>query len=408
MCGHNGLPGSDPEPVNHVRLVLVDTGEVIAKEIPPRNDTAQKYEWTLKEHAGKEVVFEMIDAFRATGYAWLAAGRFEPAVIRVPSADSEKEDARLVSLAGRFGLKETSPKLLELASGSAQPVALRVAAIESADKTTERAELLKLLTAIVARGDEPNEIRAKAAGLLGTIDADEARGALVAAIAQAPTALERNLALALCQNQAGMKALVDALVAGKASAQLLNDPNVAELLTSRAADADKARVAEMKQNLPPADERLAKLIALHRERFAADKASADRGRELFTKHCGACHRIGPEGAMVGPQLDGVGNRGLDRVLEDVLDPNRNVDAAFRTSLITTVDGKVYTGLERREGEIVVIADALGKEIRIPAADIEEQRRTELSLMPANFSEVLKPSEVQDLVGFLLSQRQAAE
>jgi putative heme-binding domain-containing protein len=132
----------------------------------------------------------------------------------------------------------------------------------------------------------------------------------------------------------------------------------------------------------------------------------DRGRELFTKHCGACHRIGPEGAMVGPQLDGVGNRGLDRVLEDVIDPNHNVDVAFRTSLFTTVDGKVYTGLERRrEGEIVVIADAQGKEIRIPVADIEEQRRTELSLMPANFSDVLKPSEMQDLVGYLLSQRQ---
>jgi hypothetical protein len=29
-------------------------------------------------------------------------------------------------------------------------------------------------------------------------------------------------------------------------------------------------------------------------------------------------------------------------------------------------------------------------------------------MPANFSELLKPEEVQDLVAFLLSQRQAAE
>ena len=314
MCGHNGMPGTDPEPVNYVRLVLADTGEVIAKQTPPRNDTAQKYEWTLKEHAGKQVVFELIDGFRATGYAWLAAGRFEPAVIRVPSADSEKDDARLVSLTGRFGLKDVSPRLCELAAGSSQPVALRVAAIESADKTTERGKLLTLLTTIVARGDEPAEIRAKAAGLLGAIDAAEARTALTAALAQAPTALERDLALALCQNQAGMTALVDALAAGKASTQLLNDPNVAELLSTRAADADKARVAELKKNLPAADQRLAQLIALHRKNFTADKASAERGRELFTKHCGNCHRVGSEGAMVGPQLDGVGNRGIDRVL----------------------------------------------------------------------------------------------
>ena len=38
--------------------------------------------------------------------------------------------------------------------------------------------------------------------------------------------------------------------------------------------------------------------------------------------------------MVGPQLDGVGTRGLERLIEDVLDPNRNVDPAFRASHVT--------------------------------------------------------------------------
>ena len=48
------------------------------------------------------------------------------------------------------------------------------------------------------------------------------------------------------------------------------------------------------------------------------------------------------GGLVGPQLDGIGNRGLERLVEDVLDPNRNVDRAFRTHLLTLKNGDVIT------------------------------------------------------------------
>ena len=34
---------------------------------------------------------------------------------------------------------------------------------------------------------------------------------------------------------------------------------------------------------------------------------------------------------IAPHLDGIGNRGLERLLEDVLDPNRNVDQLFRAT-----------------------------------------------------------------------------
>ena len=63
------------------------------------------------------------------------------------------------------------------------------------------------------------------------------------------------------------------------------------------------------------------------------QTDAGRGQVAFKKHCSSCHRVGAEGALIGPQLDGIGNRGLERVLEDVLDPNRNIDAAFHTTVL---------------------------------------------------------------------------
>ncbi len=65
---------------------------------------------------------------------------------------------------------------------------------------------------------------------------------------------------------------------------------------------------------------------------------------MFTKICAACHQLGDQGAKIGPGLDGVGLRGLDRLLEDTLDPSRNVDQAFRTTVVTTKGGNIVTGL----------------------------------------------------------------
>jgi putative heme-binding domain-containing protein len=112
---------------------------------------------------------------------------------------------------------------------------------------------------------------------------------------------------------------------------------------------------------------------------------------------------------IGPELDGIGNRGLERLLEDVVDPNRNVDQAFRSTLLTTIDGRALAGLAlREEGQVLVLADAQGKEQRVPLAEISERGVSPLSPMPANAIELVKEAEFYHLLGYLLSQRQAAE
>src|SRR5205823_6214364 len=52
---------------------------------PPRNDTAQRVTWDLKEHAGKSGYLELVDGNSAGAYAWLAIGRFSPPVVKVPA-----------------------------------------------------------------------------------------------------------------------------------------------------------------------------------------------------------------------------------------------------------------------------------------------------------------------------------
>ena len=136
-------------------------------------------------------------------------------------------------------------------------------------------------------------------------------------------------------------------------------------------------------------------------------ATADKGEgaKLFTKHCAACHRSGDMGGKIAPQLDSIGIRGVERLLEDILDPNRNVDQAFRARSITLTNDKTLTALMLRvEGEVLVVADLEGKEQRIPLKEIAVNRETMLSAMPANFGDVVPEADLYHIVAYLLDQK----
>jgi putative heme-binding domain-containing protein len=173
-------------------------------------------------------------------------------------------------------------------------------------------------------------------------------------------------------------------------------------------DAKRAeRVADLTARLPPPDERTRALVNQRLARLATSGASSEKGAVLFKTHCAACHKIGEVGQKVGPQLDGIGQRGAERLLEDILDPNRNVDGAFRATVIVTKEGMTITGLKLRdEGNVSVLVDVQGKEQRIAADDIEESQISPVSPMPSNFAEVIPEPDFYHLLAYLLAQTPA--
>jgi putative heme-binding domain-containing protein len=151
------------------------------------------------------------------------------------------------------------------------------------------------------------------------------------------------------------------------------------------------------------------LVDRRRQLVLAGNPDSSLGAALFTKHCAICHRIGDQGAKIGPNLDGVGIRGIDRLLEDILDPSRNVDQAFRTTQIVATDGRIISGLAlREEGQILVLADAQGKELRVAREEIEQRTVNSQSLMPSNVPDLVSEPDFVHLLGYLLSQREAAQ
>ncbi len=409
MCGHNGLPGTNPPPVNHARLVLVDSGEVIRKQEPPRNDVAREYTWDTKPWAGQQAVFEAVDADTGTAYAWLAVGRFSPPVVAAPVAGAAFADSTAilaVQLAEQLDLTDLAPAVLDRLKNRHAELPVRVAASSAALKLA-RAEAIPMLMGIVQNPEETGALRIVAAQRLGAINSEPTRMALATALTTAPGALQQPLALAMAGSPQGTELLFTMIATGKASARLLQDQPVLERLRQVDIPKRDERIAELTQGLPAADARLKQLITKVSTGFTMTDNAPTAGMAVFKKTCAACHRIQNEGGKVGPQLDGVGIRGIERILEDVLDPNRNVDGAFRATVIVTHDGVTVTGLKlREEGGAVILGDALGKEVRVAMTDIDEQRQTNLSPMPSNFAEQLKEDDLRALLAYLLQQRQA--
>ncbi|HEV3343443.1 MAG TPA: HEAT repeat domain-containing protein [Pirellulales bacterium] len=324
---------------------------------------------------------------------------------RLVASDQAAQVQGGVELARELRLSPLQGALAEIAAALARPLEARLAAIDACT-AVDGPRAVPTLTQILAGPAEAMPLRQKSAGALASINTDEARNALLAQLRTAPDRLAVEIAAGLAQQKEGSESLLAEITAGRASPRLLQERTVQERLRKASiADLD-AQLKTLTEGLPAADERVNQLIAARGAGFAKSRPDVGAGRDVFKKHCAACHRVGGDGGKIGPDLDGVGLRGADRLLEDVLDPSRNVDQAFRSTLIQTADGRSVSGLVlREEGAVLVLADSQGKELRVPLAEIEDRALSPLSPMPANVADLVSENDCFDLLAFLLSQRQ---
>ena len=290
LCGHQGIPKTEPNHKNLVRLVAdVTSGpfcplgpsKSLREAFPPRNDVCQRIEWDLSDVKGREVRLEVVDGDDGPSYAWLGITRIEPAVVGIETFSSDNE-------------KQKQLRTLAAILRTTAPVGLR-----------------------------------------------------------------------------------DKLAPYMPKPALAPEP-------------------------PKPRPELDALIASRRASFARAKPDAAKGEAIFKTNCAVCHTIKGQGGVIGPQLDGVGNRGADRLMEDILDPNRNVDAHFHLHQLKLRDGSTATGFIRGEaGQVTILVDAANNEQRISKGDIVEDRELPQSLMPPVFAQTITEKDFTDLIGWLL-------
>ncbi len=406
LAGHDGYPDKPAQKRNVVRLRAADTQEVLAERFPPRNDLAQPVTWDLPGQAGKKAWLEVVDGDTGNAYAWLAIGRFEPPVLAVPAVDPSqlaKRQETAADLAASLMLAKLEPRLARLLLSPAVELDTR-AAMARALLSFHPDDHLSALASMIGDAGVSSFLREKICQALAAHDPSLARTNLIEAMRTSPRRLQVKLAQAMASTTAGGEQLLQMAAAGQAPPGLLQERAVQDKLRASKPVNAAARIEQLTKGLAPLNKGLQRLIDVRRKNYEPTRTSLLKGEQTFTQSCRPCHQLDGIGTVIGPQLDGAGNRGLERLCEDVLDPNRSVDPAFRSTLLILKDGDVVSGLLRREEtEMVVLADSTGKEVSVPKKQIEERRQSETSLMPENFGEIIPPEDFNNLMAFLLSK-----
>jgi putative heme-binding domain-containing protein len=401
MAGHDGVPSKDSGRKNFVRLRDAATHETLQTWYPPRNDTAQEFKWTQDAAKSVRVYVEIVDGDTENAFAWLAVGRFS--VSGLNPRTSAGQQRKGIALVRDFRLTGLRPIMVELLRRRESNVEAAAVVSQTLAAMQPDSQLHALAAAVATQGMTPQQRSAVYDDLIS--GADQQTPELMEGVMKVATSAEQlRIAQVLCRDVAGATLLVSLAEKGAAAAELLRRPVIADPITAFGNEKLSFRVNDVVKDLPDANAVAEQLMKLSRAEYLQQPGNAPAGAALFEKNCSVCHQVAGKGRKVGPNLDGIGKRGLDRLLEDILDPNRNVDVAFRSTTVLTTAGKVVSGLSKGiDGARLVVVNSKGQEISIPEDEIEEQLVSRRSPMPGNISEIVNKQQFRDLLAWLLSR-----
>ena len=347
-----------------------------------------------------------------------------------PELDSRIEQATLqnVRLAG-LPATELVNRLMDDADESVRVAAVQYASESRFPKLAEKlggrltnaklgtAERLAVLRALRTTGASAFDLIAKAAGtneqdtvwavavLRGLAETDRKRALPYLEKALASTADDvRADALSLLGEQPATALRLGQLyVENKLKAA--DAPTVLAALRKFNSDAHREVQAKIEKQIEDS------IKSIDRKALAAlvDKADPWRGLGVFLREGGArcttCHRMETVGGNVGPALTGAfQSYSTDKLIESILEPSKELKEGYESYKVALKNGRVVTGIKvSQDDKTLVLREASGQELRIEVAEIDEQARDTVSLMPVGLVADLSQQEMADLLAFLRSK-----
>jgi putative heme-binding domain-containing protein len=131
----------------------------------------------------------------------------------------------------------------------------------------------------------------------------------------------------------------------------------------------------------------------------------ERGKLLFVKHCSACHRIGQDGYVVGPDISDSRIYLPSQLLLSILDPNRAIDNNYFRYVAATQDGQVVEGvMVESTAKTVTLRGQNARVTTLNRDEIAELKATGVSLMPEGIEAQIAIEEMADLIGYIKNWR----
>ena len=319
-----------------------------------------------------------------------------------------REAAATVALA--LGDADLAPLFrARLADGTA-PAAKRAEALEGLARMRDASAAPLVIAALTDPDLQAAALRALAGWEIGSAPAEILKNW------EAFDAAERELAMAaLTARPAYAQAFLDAIIAGRASARLLDAASVRRQISAlRDARCDALLTRAWGRSLPPnadAQQEIARYKTLLTDEILKD-ADTSHGRALFARTCVACHTLWGVGGTLGPDITGSNRSDLDYLLSNLIDPSAELGREYLLTTVFLKDGRVLAGTVVDENEQrMTLRTATGdltlllKDVRADAPGKPGIDRSTISLMPPGQLQALTNAEARDLVAYLRGAQQ---
>jgi putative heme-binding domain-containing protein len=135
------------------------------------------------------------------------------------------------------------------------------------------------------------------------------------------------------------------------------------------------------------------------------KGDATHGRRIYQERCMQCHRLAGQGSAVGPDLVTVQSGGKEKMLVNILDPNREVRQEYVAYVVETDREESWIGIVANENaNSITLRQPYGKDEVIPRSNIKKMWSQGQSLMPEGLESGLSVQDFADLLEYVYSAR----
>ena len=128
----------------------------------------------------------------------------------------------------------------------------------------------------------------------------------------------------------------------------------------------------------------------------------NQGEATYKKLCSNCHSQTDQSQRIGPKLEGSGTKGIEYVVENIIDPNAVIGEDFLARQILTVDGTVVTGVVLKESETALTVRTATSTQIIAKDDVDQIVISKNSFMPEGILKPLSDRERIELLMYVMS------
>ena len=125
------------------------------------------------------------------------------------------------------------------------------------------------------------------------------------------------------------------------------------------------------------------------------------GEKIFTERCAVCHVPNAQGVLAGPGVDSYRNQGKAMLLENLLQPNREVAPQYFVWEAELKNGAKQTGILVSESATdVTLRQTGGIDVTVKRSDLVRLSNSNMSLMTPGLEAGLTVQQMADLLAYL--------